>query len=100
MNWPRCQSCTDIAWFCSRRSLVTGSQSSIPSPAPCCRRKKDHGRAEALVLAAWASGIELPEAAFESAQAAIDAAEGVTSVVEPLPAEEEAELLQPVPQQA
>ncbi len=31
------------------------------------RRKKDHGRAEALLLAAWASGIPLPEEAFQKA---------------------------------
>jgi hypothetical protein len=42
----------------------------------CCRRKKDHGRAEALLLAAWASGIQLPATAFETAQAALDEADG------------------------
>ena len=39
------------------------------------RRKKDHGRAEALLLAAWASGIQLPAPAFETAQAALDEAD-------------------------
>lgn len=42
------------------------------------RRKKDHGRAEALLLAAWASGIQLPATAFETAQAALDEADAGT----------------------
>ena len=42
--------------------------------APWCRRKKDHGRAEALLIAAWASAIPISDAAFEAAFQSFDPA--------------------------
>lgn len=64
----------------------------------------DHGRAEALLLAAWASGIELPQSAFDAAQAAVDGAETAAAAskrADPdAAADAEAELLQLVPQEA
>lgn len=49
----------------------------LPRRVPCTaasRRKKDHGRAESLLIAAWASGIAVPDHAFDAAFSALGGA--------------------------
>lgn len=47
------------------------------------RRKKDHGRAEAMLIAAWALGVRIaPEAAVEDAAALESEEEGERDAVE------------------
>jgi hypothetical protein len=46
----------------TQHSSSTQKPTPRPETLPTCRRKKDHGRAEALLLVAWALGIRVPAA--------------------------------------
>lgn len=61
----------------------------FPQAAGQLRRKKDHGRAEALLIAAWASQIPIPQTIFQAAFSTL----ALSASAKPLPEAEEEDLV-------